>query len=244
MKLAAPLRLLVVFFAVAAALLLLFSGLGWRLGWWHFRTGFAVMRWATYLGGAGALLAIVALAMPRVRTRWVAPLAGSLILGAVIAYVPFHWQQRAQSVPRIHDISTDTENPPQFVAIVPLREGAPNSLERSTGLGAQQQAAYPDVVPMRLDLPPARTFDLADRAARSMGWEIVALVPGQGRIEATATTLLFGFKDDVVIRITPEAGGSRVDVRSVSRVGQSDIGANARRIRAFMKELQAQQRAA
>ena len=96
---------------------------------------------------------------------------------------------------------------------------------------------------MRLDLPPARTFDLADRAARKMGWDIVALVPEQGRIEATASTLLFGFKDDVVIRITPEAGGSRVDMRSVSRVGGSDIGANARRIRAFMKELQAQQRA-
>jgi uncharacterized protein (DUF1499 family) len=84
---------------------------------------------------------------------------------------------------------------------------------------------------------PARAFDLADQAARAMGWEIVSVSPPDLRIEATDTTRLFGFKDDVVVRIMPATHGSRVDVRSVSRIGQSDIGANAKRIRAYLKTL-------
>src|SRR4051812_2448430 len=216
MKLAAPLRLLVVFLAVAAALVLLFSGLGWRLGWWHFRTGFAVMRWATYLGGAGALLAIVALAMPRVRTRWVAPLAGSLILGAVIAYVPFHWQQRAQSVPRIHDISTDTENPPLFVAVLPLREGSENTAAYGgKEVAEQQKKGYPDLQPLLLAMPPQAAFERARDTAQKMGWQMVAADAAAGRIEATDTTFWYGFKDDIVIRVSPSGAGSKVDVRSV-----------------------------
>ena len=83
---------------------------------------------------------------------------------------------------------------------------------------------------------PARAFDLADRAARDMGWDIVSISPPDMRIEATATTRLFGFQDDVVVRITPAPKGSRVDVRSVSRLGKSDIGANAGRIRAVVAD--------
>jgi uncharacterized protein (DUF1499 family) len=75
-------------------------------------------------------------------------------------------------------------------------------------------------------------------AARALDWEIVASDAPAGRIEATATTMWFGFKDDIVVRVRPEAGGgSRVDVRSVSRVGQSDVGANAKRIREFIRRL-------
>ena len=86
-------------------------------------------------------------------------------------------------------------------------------------------------------MPPDRAFARAEAAARSLGWDIAAAVPAEGRIEATATTRWFGFKDDVVIRIAAAPGGSRVDVRSVSRVGKSDLGANARRIRAFLAAL-------
>ena len=94
---------------------------------------------------------------------------------------------------------------------------------------------------LRLELPPAQAFERAERAARSMGWQIVAAKPDALRIEATDTTLMFGFKDDIVIRIRPAAGGSRVDMRSVSRVGRSDLGANARRIREFMRQLSSHQ---
>jgi len=140
-------------------------------------------------------------------------------------------------VPRIHDISTDTVNPPRFVAIVPLRKGSPNSMDTSADDVALQRKGYPDIAPAILQEPPEVAFQRAERAARLMGLEIVAAVPGEGRIEATDTTLLFGFKDDVVIRVAPDAKGSRIDMRSLSRVGRSDFGVNAKRIRSFMKAL-------
>jgi uncharacterized protein (DUF1499 family) len=94
-------------------------------------------------------------------------------------------------------------------------------------------------VPALLEQPPAQAFQRAERAARAMGWEIVAVAPESLRIEATDTTLLFGFKDDIVIRIAAAGSGSRVDVRSLSRVGKSDFGVNAKRIRKFMQQLAA-----
>jgi uncharacterized protein (DUF1499 family) len=80
-------------------------------------------------------------------------------------------------------------------------------------------------------------FKRAEATARAMGWEIVAAEPGEGRIEATDTTMWFGFKDDIVIRIVPEGEGSRLDIRSMSRVGKSDLGKNADRIRKFLAAL-------
>jgi uncharacterized protein (DUF1499 family) len=159
------------------------------------------------------------------------------VLGALLAAPPLVMWRRAATLPPIHDISTDTENPPRFAAVLPRRAGAPNGVEYSAEVAAQQKAAYPDIGPALLPQSPARAFDLADRAARSMGWEIVAVSPPDLRIEATATTRLFGFQDDVVVRITPAPQGSRIDVRSVSRVGRSDIGANASRIRAYLHKL-------
>jgi uncharacterized protein (DUF1499 family) len=104
-------------------------------------------------------------------------------------------------------------------------------------VAAAQRRAYPDIGPLALAMPPATAFARALDAAKGMGWEIVAADAGAGRIEATATTPWFGFRDDVVVRITPAAAGSRVDVRSVSRVGRSDLGTNARRIREYLAML-------
>jgi hypothetical protein len=101
---------------------------------------------------------------------------------------------------------------------------------------ASQQAAYPRVVPYERRWPDAMFAHALPWRARA-GWQIVAVVPSEGRIEATATTLLFGFKDDVVIRVTPTPRGSRVDVRSESRIGGSDVGTNAKRIEAFLDAL-------
>ena len=107
-----------------------------------------------------------------------------------------------------------------------------------------KKKAYPDLAPEILDALPDAVFKHALAAARTLGWNIVSAVPGEGRLEATDTTFWFGFKDDVVVRVVAEGTRSRVDVRSVSRVGRSDVGANARRIRAFLKELRAQVAAA
>lgn len=224
--------------AFLAAALLLVAGPGTRMELWDFRFGFGLLRWAAYAGLAAAAVALVMLLLPRVRSRGAAGLVLALALGAGVALVPLSGLQRARALPPIHDISTDTTRPPQFVAVLPLRADAPNPAEYGGAeVAAQQLAAYPDVRTHRMDAPPALAFEGAKDAARELGWEIVAADPADGRIEATATTFWFGFKDDVVIRIEPDGAGSRVDVRSVSRVGASDVGANAARIRAFLRAL-------
>jgi uncharacterized protein (DUF1499 family) len=223
--------------AAAAILLLLAAGLGTRLGLWHFRTGFVLLRWAAYLGIFAAGLGVVSLLWRSPGSRpW--PALVAIVLGVVAALVPYRWMQRAQRVPAIHDITTDLERPPAFQAVLPLRADASNPAEYGgPGIAAQQRQAYPDVVPLVLNVPPAETFRRALEAARGMGWEIVTADSAAGRIEATATTPWFGFKDDVVVRIAPEPTGSRVDVRSVSREGKSDVGTNAERIREYLERL-------
>lgn len=224
--------------ALLAAVLLLAAGPGTRMEWWDFRFGFGLLRWAAYTGLAATALAVVMLLVPRARRAGMAILGVALVLGVGVAYVPWSGVQRARSVPPIHDITTDPERPPEFVAVLPLRADAPNPVEYGGAeVAAQQLEAYPDIRTHRLDAAPALAFARAHDAARALGWEIVAADPQAGRIEATATTFWFGFKDDVVIRIEPDGAGSRVDVRSLSRVGGSDVGANAARIRAFLQAL-------
>jgi len=236
MKKIAPFALIL---AVIAALLLILAGPGTRLGWWEFGTGFLLMRWAFFAGLAAVALAVLLLVIPRTRAGHGALLGAALVIGAGTAWVPWNGLQTVRSLPYIHDITTDTANPPPFVAVLPLRTDAPNPPEYSgEEVAAQQREAYPDIQPLRLASPPDQTFNRALGAARGTGWEIVAAVPQEGRIEATATTFWFGFKDDVVIRITPDNGGSRLDMRSKSRVGRSDVGANARRIRAYLEALE------
>ena len=228
-------------FAVAVLGLVLLGAAGpaYRLGA-DLPTAFALLRYGAYAGLAGAAIAIVAGALAlRKGKRLSAGLAVmALLAGLVAAGIPYGWQRRAQSVPPIHDITTDLENPPSFEAIVPLRADAPNSLERPPILTQQQREGYPDLAPVTLTEPPDQVYTRALAVAQDMGWEIVGADQASGRIEATDTTQFFGFKDDVVVRLTPWGGGTRVDVRSVSRVGRSDVGTNAARIRDFLERLQ------
>lgn len=213
------------------------AGVGSRLEWWHFRTGFAILKWAAYAGIAGAALSLAGAILARPgsgRRGFVAAIAG-IVLGGLAFGVPWHWSRTAKQVPGIHDISTDTENPPAFVAVLALRKNAPKPTEYGgREIAEKQRAAYPDIRPIEVGMPPAQAYDRAIDLGRRMGWQIVDGNREEGRIEATATTRWFGFKDDVVVRIVPMAGqGSRLDIRSVSRVGINDAGTNARRIRGF-----------
>ena len=220
--------------SVVAVVLLLAAGPGTRLGLWPYRTGFQMLRWAVYSGVAGAVLGLVALVATS-RRGWAALAIG---LGLAAAVPPWQVQRAARGKPPIHDISTDTEDPPPFVDVVPLRRDAINPVAYGgPEIAAQQKKAYPDLKSAVLPTPPAQAFDRALAAAKAQGWAIVAAEAGEGRIEATDTTRWFGFKDDVVIRVRPEGTGSRVDVRSVSRVGRGDVGANAKRIRRFLDAL-------
>ncbi len=226
--------------ACCALLLLVAAGGGTRLGAWSFRTGFTLVRVAAY-GGIGALLVtLVAIGAALgqgapIRKAWVL-VAGGMALIAVA--LPLSWKRAAAELPRIHDISTDLDNPPRFVAILPLRLSTDNPADYGgEEIAAQQRQAYGDVKPLVLDTSVDQAFALALKAAQRMCWRIAAQVPEEGRIEATATTFWFGFKDDIVIRITPLENRARLDIRSLSRVGVSDVGTNANRIRAFLREL-------
>lgn len=224
--------------ALLGALLLLLAGPGTRMDLWDFRTGFGVMRWAAYIGLGAAAVAVLLLLVPSFRRAEGMALAAALLIGLVVAFVPWNAMRGARQVPPIHDISTDTERPPQFVDILPLRADAPNPADYGGAEIARQQfAAYPELGPYTSALPPAQAYGKALEAAKKMGWDIVASDPASGRIEASDTTLWFGFTDDVVIRVEAEGDGSRIDVRSVSRVGKSDVGTNAKRIRAYLAAL-------
>jgi uncharacterized protein (DUF1499 family) len=136
--------------------------------------------------------------------------------------------------PPIHDITTDPENPPLFTAAASLRTPGDNSLTYGgTTIAEQQRQAYADLLPLESTMPPSQSFEHCLATAHALGWQVVAQELQQGRIEAIDRTLIFGFVDDIAIRITPQGDGSRIDLRSASRAGVSDLGVNAKRIRAF-----------
>ncbi len=218
--------------------LLAASGVFTRLGVWDFRFGFTLLRYAAYVGIAGAVLSLLALAITRPKAGAMFGLFAALLVSAATFSLPWSLQRAARGVPPIHDISTDTNDPPRFVDVLPLRIDASNGSDYAGDSIAQlQRAAYPDVQPIQLPVTSGEAYTQVLAAAERLGWELVGSDSASGRIEATATTTWFGFKDDVVIRVRGEGSGSRVDVRSMSRVGRSDVGANAKRIRAFREEL-------
>lgn len=225
--------------AGAAVALLGAAGPAYRMGA-SLPTAFTLLRWGAYTGAAAALLAVAAAVMAyrQTRRRDLTLAVAALAIAVIAVWIPYSWQRRAASVPPIHDITTDLENPPTFEAVVPLRADAPNSLDRPDTLTTQQREGYPDLAPVTLPMAPDQAFDRALAIAQERGWEIVTADKSSGRIEATDTTRFFGFKDDVVIRLTPWGSGTRVDMRSVSRVGRSDVGTNARRIEDFLGELE------
>jgi hypothetical protein len=227
--------------AVASAAAMVFSGIGYRLDLYHFRVGFTILRWAFWFALAGALLSVAGFAIARDRSRGtiVAAIIG-VVVGVVTAYVPWSLKQTAESLPYIHDISTDTANPPEFVAAARLRKAGDHPVTYDGKEVADlQQKAYPDLVSLTTKAPAEKVFEAAKAAIASMGMQLSEADAVQGRIEATQTSLLYGFTDDMVVRVASGADGTKVDVRSKSRVGRSDLGQNAKRIRVFLQKLQA-----
>jgi uncharacterized protein (DUF1499 family) len=210
------------------------SGIGYRLGWWHFTRGLQVSEWATY--GAAVALVLSGLGLLQARARAARRGRVIAVLGLLVALLPLgmalQWEIATRTTPPINDISTDTADAPVFWDM-------PNPTDYpGAETAALQREAYPDVVPLRLGLTPEQAFALALSVVQEKGWTIVASVPAEGRIEATSSSLLYGFTDEVIVRVKAADGGALVDVRSRSRLGRIDRGVNARRIRDYMAALQ------
>ena len=227
---------------VIAVVCLPLGALGTKFGLWAFTGGFRLLAAGAVLATLASFLGVIAYIVA-LRKQLLAERSTLLIgifLGVVVLAILGTQYSAASSVPPIHNISTDTENPPQFDKIVAIRSAAQaNPLAYDTAaLAPQQTAAYPWVKPLTLMAPVDEVVDRAEAVMRDMGLEIVSSNKTTGLVEATATTFWFGFKDDVAVRVQPAAdGGTQVDLRSVSRVGQSDLGANAARIGEILKGL-------
>lgn len=196
---------------LVGVLLLAASGPAVRMGLVSFTVGILMLPAAGALGFAAAILALIALW----RDGGVARAVFALVLGLAIATVPAAGYVTARSVPRINDISTDPQEQAE-----------------------EQRKAYPDIQPLRLQVAPNIAFERAKGAIEEAGWQLVREDASAGRLEAVATTFWFGFKDDVIVRVAADGTGSRVDVRSKSRVGKGDLGTNAQRIRSYQRRLQ------
>lgn len=228
----------VLLLALVAALLLLVAGPGTRLGWWDFRFGFLLMRWAVYVAIATVVAGGLLLLIKKARRGPTALVVVALLVSLATAFVPLNLLQQARSLPRIHDITTNVVDIPQFVAIVPLRADAPNPIDHAGPEVIElQQSAYPDIQTYATTATPEQVFAAALAVAQDSGWRVVDQSPAEGRIEGFDTTNWFGFIDDVVIRIRTLDGSTQLDMRSKSRVGLSDVGKNAARIREFMAAL-------
>jgi len=218
----------------------LLGGFGYRWGWWALGTGFAVVRWAAYAALAGGALGLVALVMPPWRNAlvWRCVALAALFVGVAVPGVPYLAQRASDAAPRINEVTTDTENPPLFDALLPLRAGAQNPPAYGGAETARRQReGFPDIAPAHLAVPPLEAFARVEVVAEQMGWTVVAAEPARGRLEAVAETPWFGLKDDVVVRVAAEGGGSRIDIRSKSRIGGFDRGMNGRRVREFLRRL-------
>ncbi len=190
---------------------------------------------------AGVIAGIVALFKRRVRV-WAGMILSLVLLFGTFLFVGTNLAADANGGLPIHDISTDLADPPSFQAVRALRLDFANPLDRKTpeNLAELQRAHYPDIETLRLDDHPGRVFEAAREAAAAEGIRIAAADPARGTIEGTAITPLMGFRDDIVIRIREDGDGALVDLRSVSRLGRSDLGANAARIRRLLHAIQAQ----
>ncbi len=224
---------------IVSLVLLAVTGPGYRSGWLSLGTALRqLFAWGSYGGIAATILALAGLAWGRGTPRRTAAIA--LVFGLTSLFFPLRFQQAASAVPPIHDITTDIVTPPQYVEVAALRRDlkTPNGLDLPHETINQQVAAYPEIQPLFLAAPPADAYQQALALVRARGWEVVAEDAAGRRIEATATTFWFRFKDDVALRVSALPDGtSRVDMRSVSRIGRSDIGTNARRIREFLADL-------
>jgi uncharacterized protein (DUF1499 family) len=223
---------------LASALLMAGAGPAYRWELISLGDAFNLMRNGVYAATAAVAISILLLLISAFTRRMGAGVVAIFVIVATAAllYMPWQQWQRAQQAPPIHDITTDTQNPPDFVALRDAREAAPNAVDYpGEATARQQQNAYPNVRPLQVTAPKATVLAAVQAEVEASGWQIAAIT--ENTIEATATTRWFGFEDDVIIRLSEQQNSVQVDMRSASRLGASDVGTNALRIETFLDNL-------
>lgn len=227
--------------AVIGALAVILSGYGYQWGWWHFSFGFSMIPYGTAGAVVGGILALIGFLKLKDRTgkMKIAGITSIIIVVAALGNIGYWYMEVQKGYPPIHDITTDIENPPEFVAIAPLRAEAPNPVGYAGAETAEaQKNYYGDLQPIITAYDYDEAYDRALKTARNMGWSLVAENKEEGRIEAYEKLAWYGFIDDVVIRVDTTETGSQIDIRSKSRIGRGDLGVNAKRIKAYKQEFE------
>ncbi len=227
------------------------AALGTRIGIWDGYVGlWRIFPWAVIAGALAFILSLLWGLVALFRNEGTATRYGVIALIGSIAflYTPVNDLVMLSTMPPIHDISTDVANAPQYNVLLPLRKTAdtPSSYEgplelkfdgKKTTIAALQKRYYNDIRPVAILKQVPVLYWRAFEASKKMGWEIVDFNPARGTIEAIDRSFWFGFPSDIVLRVQPSGNGARLDVRSKSRMAGPDMGENAERIRAYMKQL-------
>jgi hypothetical protein len=228
--------------AIAGALIAAAAGPVYRFGLLPLQPAIVMLAIGAGIGIVASLFGVVGANMLRQPGQFRGYAVGWLgvLIGAGTFMAVYTLYQKANSTPPIHDITTDPANPPAFVALLPERQQSPNGAGYDAARNVPLQLqAYADLNRVTVtDRDPKQVFAAALAVAKDQGWHIVAADADAGRIEATATSFWWGFKDDVVVRVARTSEGNvRVDIRSASRVQQGDLGANAERVRKYLAAL-------
>lgn len=230
-------KVLVSLVSLSAFLLVALPGPLYKYGVVDLGTAFTGFKFGVFAGIATLILLVLQIIFKR-KTVTLGSTIMALLLSTIAIAIPLSMLNKGKSVPPIHDISTDLVNPPEFVAIAPLRADAPNPVEYAgVEVATQQRAAYPELQTLNYPQSKSELVEATKKVINNLGWQLVNIDANQGIIEATDKTMWFGFKDDVIVRITDNGSKRLVDIRSKSRVGGSDLGKNAERIHKFIEEL-------
>ena len=236
-------KALVSLVSLIAFLLVALPGPLYKYGIVDLGTAFTGFKFGVFAGIAALILLVLQMIFKR-KTVTLGSTVIALLLSAIAIAMPLSMMNKGKSVPPIHDISTDLINPPKFEAIAPLRADAPNPVEYAGAEAAKQQRdAYPDLKTLSYTQSQSELVKATEQAVNNLGWDLVIgwdLVNSdvdKGIVEATDSTMWFGFKDDVVVRVTDNGNERLLDIRSKSRVGGSDLGKNSERIHDFINEL-------
>ncbi len=226
----------VIFIIALIGITPMLGGVGTKLGLWLPMTGFR-MTVRNYDIALLSFLILVFMSLKyyiKDRKQTIISYIVLLVFSSGAYYLGINKEPAGNGLPGIHDVTTDMQNPPEFSVLLNA-PGRTNSFVYDEETAAKQVAKFPWVKPLITDLTPSDAYEMALQVAREMNWDIVGENPELGRFEATDYTKWFNFHDDVVVRIINDNGDSRIDLRSLSRVGGSDHGLGAQRIMDFQR---------